>query len=89
MFFRVNQYFDFIIVNAENTTSHKCIIQNDRSMLRAPFKTIGNSVLIIGQNSCNDFFSVKFKSATLTLMFQIKHFLESMVERYMNSIFTC
>lgn len=29
MFFRVEQYFYFIIVNAKNTVSHKYTLQND------------------------------------------------------------
>ena len=56
MFSRVAQYFDFIVINAENTTLHKYTVQNGRSMFRAISEIVGNSVLIPSQYSLNDFF---------------------------------
>ena len=32
--FRVDEYFDFISINAKNTASHKCMVQNGRSRFR-------------------------------------------------------
>lgn len=34
MLFRVYLYSDFMVVNAENTDSHKYIVYNDRSICR-------------------------------------------------------
>ena len=56
MFFRVDQYFDFIIVSAENTTLHKYIAQNVRSIFRAISEIVGNPVLVPSQKSINWFF---------------------------------
>lgn len=33
--FKVDCYFDYIIINAENTPSHKYTVENGRKMLRA------------------------------------------------------
>lgn len=53
--FRVDQYFDFIIVSTENATSHKYIVQNGRSIFRTTSEIVGNSVLILSQNSLSGF----------------------------------
>ena len=53
MISRVDQYFDFIIVNTNNAALHKYVVQNGRSMFRAISKTVGNSVLHPSQNSFN------------------------------------
>lgn len=42
-------YFDFEIINIENTVSHKYVTKNGRSMFRAIAERIGNSVLILIQ----------------------------------------
>jgi hypothetical protein len=46
LLFRVNQYFDFIIVDAENASLHKYVLQNGRSICRTISEIAGNSVLI-------------------------------------------
>lgn len=51
MFFRVGQYFDFIIVNAENGILYKYLVQNGKNVLIDISEVIGNSILIPGQNS--------------------------------------
>lgn len=57
-FFRVDCYFDFITVNAENITSYKNL-QNGRrvkrSIVRVTSEIAGNSVLILSQNLFNIF----------------------------------
>lgn len=50
VFFGVYPYFDVIVINAENATLHKYVIQNDKRIFRAILETVGNSVLIPGQN---------------------------------------
>lgn len=49
MFFGVYPYFDVIVINAENATSHKYIVQNGKRIFRDIFEIVGNSVLIPGQ----------------------------------------
>lgn len=56
MFLGVHKCFDFIVVNDKDTTSHKCVIQNDRSIFSDISEIAGTSVLIPGQNSFNDCF---------------------------------
>lgn len=51
MFVRLGQYFDFIIVSAENGILYKYLVQNGKSKLIDISEVIGNSVLILGQNS--------------------------------------
>lgn len=43
MFFRVDQYFDFIIVNDEKAISYKYIVQNARNMFRATLEILSLS----------------------------------------------
>lgn len=62
MFCGVGIYFDFIIVRAENTVSHKHTTKG-QDVLGAISEVVGNSVLIPSQNSINNF-SLKCKSAT-------------------------
>lgn len=45
MLLRVDVYFDFIIISAENTSSHKYILQIDRYMLRVILEIVGNFCL--------------------------------------------
>lgn len=47
--------FGFVIINAENTTSHKHVLHNTRSMFTVISETTGNSALIPRQNSFNHF----------------------------------
>ena len=49
--FRVDEYFDFISINAKNTASHKCIVTNDTRKFRTISETVGNSALIPNQHS--------------------------------------
>lgn len=55
-FFGVYPYFDIIITNAENSISHKYIVQNSKRSFRVILEIIGNSALISGQNLLDDFF---------------------------------
>lgn len=52
-FIRVDQYFNFIIVNPKNTNLHKSIEQNGEVCF-GPFQKY--SMLIPSQNSFDDFF---------------------------------
>lgn len=49
--FKIDQCRDFIIVNAENSTLHKYIVQNSRSTFRAISDVLGHPDLIPSQNS--------------------------------------
>jgi hypothetical protein len=53
MFFRVDRYFGFVIINSENSTLHKHIEQSSQSVFRTISEAVGNSVLIPCQNSFN------------------------------------
>ena len=55
VFFRVDQYFDFIIVNAMDTTSHKCVVQSGRNIFAASSEIVGHYVLIPSQNPLSNF----------------------------------
>ena len=55
LLFRVNQYFDFIIVSATNAASYKYIVLNGISTFRDISEFVGNSVLTPSQNSFNKF----------------------------------
>lgn len=55
MFFRVDQCFDFVTVNAKNITLHKYTVQNGRSKFRAILEIVGSSALNPSQNSLNNF----------------------------------
>jgi hypothetical protein len=61
---RVDWYFDFITVNAENLTSLRHRVQNGRSMVRGISNFAGNSVVLPSQNSSNDFFFMTIKPTT-------------------------
>ena len=61
MFFKVDQYFDLIIVSAENITLHKHIAQRVRSMFRAISVIVGNPALLLSQKSINSFVNRKVK----------------------------
>lgn len=54
MFFRVNQYFDYFVINAEQTTWHKFVSQNGSTMHGAISKWL-ESFLIPSQNPFNAF----------------------------------
>lgn len=54
--FRVDQLFSIIIVNAENTTLHKCVGQiNSRHIFRTSSEIVGVCALIPSQNSFNGY----------------------------------
>lgn len=74
VFFRVDGFFFFIVVNAENAVLHKYIVQNSRSMLGAISEIVGNSVLILNPNLLNDFFNEIQELTIKTTVFKIKHF---------------
>lgn len=55
-FFRVDQNFGNAIVNAENTTLYKCVLQiNGRHIFRTNSEIVGVCALIPSQNSFNDY----------------------------------
>lgn len=59
MCFRVDLHFDFILMNAENSASYNCIVQNVKNGVRATSKTMGNSLKngkFSTQNILNIFF---------------------------------
>jgi hypothetical protein len=53
--FSADQYFDLMIVSAENATSHKYIVQNSRNRFKAMSGMAGSSVLIPSQNHLMNF----------------------------------
>lgn len=55
MFSRVGRYSNFILMNAENDTLHKYVIQNGRRMFRGISEIVGLSILVPRQNLFNDF----------------------------------
>lgn len=57
--FQIDQYFDFVSLIDENTTSHKYVVRNERS-LGLFQKLLGKSVLIPSKNLFNG--SMKSKS---------------------------
>lgn len=54
-FFRIEQYFDFVIISAKNATLHK-VVHNSRNMFRGISEIAGNPVLILSQHSLTDCF---------------------------------
>lgn len=70
-FIRGDQYLDFIITDAENTTWHKCSVQNGRNMFSAIEENDEICVLIRSQNSFHASFT-GLKSATPTAVLEIK-----------------
>lgn len=56
--FRIDWYFDFILINMENTTLLKHIVQTGRGMFRDISEIVKNSVL----------FKMKLKSASQTII---------------------
>lgn len=42
MFFRIDQYFDFIIIIAENAASYKYVVENEKNMDRTIFEIVKN-----------------------------------------------
>lgn len=72
MLFRLDQYFYFRTVIAENATLHRYVAQNSRSMFRATSDVVGSSVLTISQKSFSDFFYEPQLSNT-NAVFKIKH----------------
>lgn len=50
-FFKVDRYFAFIMVSAENSALQKFVVHNSRRILKAISEIVGNSVLIPKQNS--------------------------------------
>lgn len=71
VFFKVNSYFDFIVINAENASSHKPIVQDGRSTFWAISEIVGNSFLILIQIYLMNLF-LKFKSAIQTELLKTK-----------------
>lgn len=70
IFSRIDQYFHFIIINAENATLHKHITQNGRSMFKVISEIIEKFALIPIENSS---FFVKLILTIHIVMFKIKH----------------
>lgn len=54
--FRIDRYFDSIMVDAGNISYHKYIAQNGRHIFRAISEMVGNFVLISSQNLFDGFF---------------------------------
>jgi hypothetical protein len=61
--FRVDWYFDFIIVNAEDITLYKYTVKKSRSICRAISVVIGNLVFIPKSDFSSQIF-LKLKSLT-------------------------
>lgn len=56
IFFRIHQYFDFIIINAMNAISFKHTLQDGRRMFSNISDTIENNVLTWSQNSFDNLY---------------------------------
>lgn len=54
-YFPVDQYLDFIIIDAENDNLHKYVVQNVSSLFMVALEIVGSVILSPGQNSFNDF----------------------------------
>lgn len=54
-FFRIEQYFDFVIISAKNATLHK-VVHNSRNMFRGVSEIAGNPVLILRRHSLTECF---------------------------------
>lgn len=80
-FFGVYPYFDIIITNAENSVSHKYIVQNSKSNFGVILGIIGSSVLIPGQNLLDDFFLNETQISILNKFLKIKHSNKSTFQR--------
>lgn len=70
IFSRIDQYFHFIIINAENATLHKHITQNGRSMFKVISEIIEKFALIPSQNSS---FLLRLVLTIHIVMFKIKY----------------
>lgn len=71
-FFRIEQYFDFVIISAKNATLHK-VVHNSRNMFRGVSEIAGNPVLILRRRLLTDCFrsgpqtkAVRFTGSALT-----------------------
>lgn len=69
--FGVGQYFDLMIVNADNITSYTHLVQNGRGMFRAI--SIENSVLIASQIPLSNSFFMQLQSEIQRATFKIKN----------------
>lgn len=66
--FRIDWYFDFIIISLEYNASQKYVVQNSRIIFRAILEIIRNFVLILSQNPLNFFWNSGQK-----IMFKVKY----------------
>lgn len=68
MLFRVDWYFDFLIISTENTTSHKHTILNGRRMFKAMSEMAGNPFSLTSPAKIHydfPFMNIKYQRAIL------------------------
>lgn len=55
MFFKADEYFDFIVINLKNTILHNYVVQmSEEYLFRIISGTVGNSFLIPSHNLFSD-----------------------------------
>lgn len=74
MLFRVDGYFDFTVVSAENSISHTYVVQNE-----AISEVVGNSVLVSSQRSLKEVYEIQASNSNCS--FEDQTFSLSVVGR--------